>query len=267
MIQGKNYQKWALGGMVLLCLLLAAAALHIPRHLVFGPGPLALRFLAIFILLSVGVCYSLAKRKGHHPGLAFLGLLTLPGCWLLLILRNKNTNEDPDSLRRLKRFQYAALGVSFPLALIVAFIDYNGINMVRTECDRQARLELSNVGKALERLENELLDKGLGPDKEKFRKEFRLDYLLGTYYGWKGVDDKYGVRLRIAGDEVWGCSMCGRRTGNENHSIIYRVSLFGAKELPAIGGVCEGAPYGGVGRRRYQSTMIKDGPSIGGPDK
>ena len=253
-----RYQKWAFLGSVILCLMPLAVVLQLPRQLVFGSDLWAIGYLAVFSVVSLAVCYALAKRKGYHLAFALFGLLNLPGFWILLLLPDRNRTEDPTASRRLKRFQYAALAVSVCVAVAVVLIVDFGVTMLSTECDRQAHKDISSLGAALEGLANELANRKCPLDRDRLQKQLKLEYLVGKYYGWRGVNRKYGVRLRIVGREVWGCSERGHRSGPDNHHHIYRVSLFGGAELPAKQGPCEGRRYGDSDAKCYESTMVKE---------
>lgn len=128
----------------------------------------------------------------------------------------------------------------------------------RFRCDRAATSDLSRLGAALERLQNEIADSNCQGGVEKFlEKGVNLEYLVGPYYGWKGTSQRCRVLVRVVGREVQACSTKGVRPSPLDQSLryVYRQPLFEG-DLPAICAPCEGRSYGGPEDNCYTTSMV-----------
>lgn len=135
---------------------------------------------------------------------------------------------------------------------------HNRHNSGNTACDRTATADVSRLGAAIERLQNEMVDSNCHVDSENLlEKGLNLEYLVGPYYGWSGTSQKCQVLVRVVGHEVQACSAKGARPDpNPSYRYIYRQTFPEGKDLPAQVGPCEGKSYGGPEDNCYTSSMV-----------
>jgi len=124
------------------------------------------------------------------------------------------------------------------------FMDHH----TRVANDKAASLIVSQLGDALKKLKSELEEGRCSVDVTAYTHNIDLQYLCGPYYGWAGTEaccgDAARIRIRIMGDEVWGCSIEGAPAGDDGTMRnIYRVKLYGGERLPPTTGPCAGKTF------------------------
>lgn len=127
-------------------------------------------------------------------------------------------------------------------------------------CDRAANADISKLGAAVQRLGNEFVDLNC-PGMEEFvaSASFDISYLVGPYYGWSGSSRKCAVLLTRspATPDLQACSLKGSHPAGAESRYIYRQSLWGGSDLPAITGPCNtGRQFGGRGETCYTTSMV-----------
>ncbi len=126
----------------------------------------------------------------------------------------------------------------------------------RTACDRSATGDISRLGASLERLGNELVDLNCS-SLEVAATSVDLAWLVGPYYGWGGSTRKCTVL--ILGDAANRIASACAIKGSQpvaGSRYIYRQTLGGGTDLPAITGTCTGTEYGGRGQTCYTASMV-----------
>jgi hypothetical protein len=128
-----------------------------------------------------------------------------------------------------------------------------------SRCERAACGDVSKLAAAIERLQSEIVDSNCQGDAEKIlERGVNLEYLVGPYYGWKGTSQRCGVLVRVVGREVQACSPKGSRPSLIDQSLryVYRQTLVGGADLPAIEAPCEGRSYGGPEDSCFTTSMV-----------
>jgi hypothetical protein len=168
--------------------------------------------------------------------------------------------EEPEKDEKPSRLPLGCAVASFVvLALVlgpltVFMVDfYSGFN--RVKADRSAFSDMSKLEAAIERFRNEQVNINC-PEPLKLTSD-SLQYLVGPYYGWAGTNKEYEVKIRVVGNEVWGCSPKGRIYDNDER-MIYRIQLESGPDLPSKLGKCTGRTYGGPEGACFLSTAIGD---------
>jgi hypothetical protein len=88
---------------------------------------------------------------------------------------------------------------------------------------------------------------------------FNISYLVGPYYGWSGTSRKCGVLVtrNPSAPDLSACALKGSHPGGATSRYIYRQSLGGGTDLPAVTGPCNnGQEYGGRGQTCYTTSMV-----------
>jgi type IV pilus assembly protein PilA len=146
----------------------------------------------------------------------------------------------------------AIIGIILAIA-IPYYVSYK-----RTSCDRSATGDISKLGAALERLGNELVDLNCSA-LEAFTSAWTqadLSFLVGPYYGWGGSSRKCNVLITVTGAEVQACAAKGSHPGGSATRYIYRQTLGGGTDLPAITGACAGVEFGGPDQTCYTTSLV-----------
>jgi hypothetical protein len=138
------------------------------------------------------------------------------------------------------------------------------VHHTRVAMDKAASVTVSELGDALKRLKAEVEQRSFRMDMTAYLSSIDLQYLCGPYYGWAGTeaccDDVARIRIRIVGDEVWGCSLEGAPAGDDGSMrTIYRVKLYGGDRLPPMTGSCFGKTFCDIHNPEaiiYSETML-----------
>jgi type IV pilus assembly protein PilA len=149
------------------------------------------------------------------------------------------------------------------IGIILAIAVPYYISYKRTACDRAASGDISRLGAAVERIGNELVDLNCSA-LENFISipSFNISYLVGPYYGWGGTSKKCGVIVtrKLSVPDLRACAVKGSHPSGTTSRYIYRQSLDGGTDLPAVVGSCvpgtDGITYGGAGNTCYTSSMV-----------
>jgi type IV pilus assembly protein PilA len=148
----------------------------------------------------------------------------------------------------------AIIGIILAIA-IPYYISYK-----RTACDRAASGDISKLGASVQRMGNELVDLNCSSLEEFLAlSNFNISYLVGPYYGWSGSSRKCGVLItrNPTTPDLQACAIKGAHPGGATSRYIYRQSLGGGTDLPAITGPCNtGREYGGRGEICYTASMV-----------
>jgi type IV pilus assembly protein PilA len=148
----------------------------------------------------------------------------------------------------------AIIGIILAIA-IPYYISYK-----RTACDRAASGDISKLGAAVQRMGNELVDLNCSGLEEFLEAStFDISYLVGPYYGWGGSSRKCGVLVTRspATPDLQACALKGAHPSGVTSRYIYRQSLGGGIDLPAVTGPCvNGQEYGGRGQTCYTTSMV-----------
>jgi prepilin-type N-terminal cleavage/methylation domain-containing protein len=147
----------------------------------------------------------------------------------------------------------AIIGIILAIA-IPYYVSYK-----RTSCDRAASGDISRLGAAVERLGNELVDLNCSA-LEVFLSlpAFDISYLVGPYYGWGGSSRKCLVLITrdLSNPELQSCAMKGSLPGGPGTRYIYRQTLGGGTDLPAVTGACVGLEFGGPMQMCYTESLV-----------
>lgn len=146
----------------------------------------------------------------------------------------------------------AIIGVILAIA-IPFYVSYK-----RTACDRSANGDMTKLRVCMERLANELVDLNC-TFHEVAISSINMSWLVGPYYGWSGTTKKCQVRLsrNPDGTELWACALRGSHPSSDPaQRYIYRQTLIGGVDLPAIIGSCSGLEYGGRESICYTSSIV-----------
>jgi type IV pilus assembly protein PilA len=148
----------------------------------------------------------------------------------------------------------AIIGIILAIA-IPYYVSYK-----RTACDRAASGDISKLGAAVQRMGNELVDLNCTSLEDFLAiSNFNISYLVGPYYGWGGTSKKCGVLVtrNPSTPDLQACALKGSHPGGTASRYIYRQSLGGGTDLPAITGPCAtGQEYGGRGATCYTTSMV-----------
>ena len=125
----------------------------------------------------------------------------------------------------------AIIGIILAIA-IPYYISYK-----RTAADRAANADISKIGAAIERLGNEIVDMNGNWDLLCSQMDVStLRYVAGTMYGFGGTNKKADVRIWVDSSNmvVAGFAMKGSRPLGVNSRYLYRTTLCGGTDLPAL---------------------------------
>lgn len=161
-----------------------------------------------------------------------------------------------DTVERLRRNPKGSLVLVF-LIIVLSAGTYWAYVAIRgsTSCDQAAERDATSLGRALERLHNELLELRC-PTPSISKKH--LAYMMGPYYGWRGTSLKSDVRVRVEHGQALVCSTKGSREWFGKEQLIYPVSLAPPYDvLPCRRGLCYGDVYGGKNARCCISSIAE----------
>jgi prepilin-type N-terminal cleavage/methylation domain-containing protein len=145
----------------------------------------------------------------------------------------------------------AIIGIILAIA-IPYYVSYK-----RTACDRSATGDISKLGACIERLGNELVDLNCS-SLEVLASALDVNWLVGPYYGWGGSSRKCNVLINadVTNMIVTACANKGSKPAGPTSRYIYRQTLGGGTDLPAITGTCSGSEYGGRGASCFTQSMV-----------
>lgn len=135
------------------------------------------------------------------------------------------------------------IGVLIGIVLAAAVPYY--LSYLRTQCDRAASSDLFKLTASTERLGTELIDLNLRFDNDEtgpaFAGQNALQYLVGTYYGWRGGDSRCRalLRVRIEHRGYWIVQSCAEKGSQPRPGLryIFQAGLAGG-DMPATIGDC-----------------------------
>ena len=231
----------------------AAAIFHFEGR--FGSGYYHIPVWACYIVSIWGSFY-LALRKGRHPLWALPSILTIPGWLLLFLLPDRYKREHAQLHWSLKEFQRGTVVWVCLFAILFVIQLPMFIAHRRAACDRAADADVVRLADVLAKFAKDTAAQNC--DTKTLAPDF-LEYIVGSYYGWKGTDRKSEVLIRIEDDVICACSRRGMRPRGDEHHYIYRVNFKTGERLPVMTGPCKGNSYGGPDAMCY-------GEGVLGPD-
>lgn len=144
------------------------------------------------------------------------------------------------------------------IGIILAIAVPYYVSYKRAACDRSANGDITRIRVGMERLANELIDLNCS-NFDVAISVMDFSWLVGPYYGWGGSTKKCQVLVGkdTTNSEVQGCAAKGSRPGGDpTYRYVYRQTLNGGADLPAIVGPCVGFEYGGRTAMCYTSSMV-----------